>query len=299
MRSVTTNLKDFPQEMLAGFKIVPRHPDDFVLDLANLEPAVVTTAAKPTNAPHDLAVVPHELAVPIDLPEEAGIQQVFRHLANDQDRTEAIAAAVRESVDEGRKVLVLTERTDHLDVIQAALVGTVPTPFVLHGRMSRKQRASLIAALDALQQDLPRVVLATGKLVGKGFDHPPLDTLVLAIPVSWKGTLQRYAGRLHRPWKSASPRSAGWRSASRACARPFASTPSWNARSPRGAGNAVRAAPTPKVRRPEVAGCRAWLPRGGQEYERWFGQRSNSRGSKADEHRHRNLQRPPNRHCAR
>jgi superfamily II DNA or RNA helicase len=156
------------------------------------------TAKKPPNVPHDLAVDPRELAAPNDLPQDAGIQKVFRHLANDLDRTEAIAAAVRESVDQGRKILVLTERTDHLDLIQAALVGTVPTPFVLHGRMSRKQRASVIAALDALQQDLPRVVLATGKLIGEGFDHPPLDTLVLAMPVSWKGTLQQYAGRLHR-----------------------------------------------------------------------------------------------------
>jgi hypothetical protein len=52
--------------------------------------------------------------------------------------------------------------------------------------------------LDALPPDAPRVLLATGKLVGEGFDHPPLDTLVLAMPVSWKGTLQQYAGRLHR-----------------------------------------------------------------------------------------------------
>ena len=156
------------------------------------------TANKPAGAPHDLAVLPRELAAAIDLPQEAGIQQVFRHLANDRGRTEAIAAAVREAVDEGRKVLVLTERTDHLDAIRTALNGVVPTFFVLHGRMSRKQRASLISELDALQQDSPRVVVATGKLVGEGFDHPPLDTLVLAMPVSWKGTLQQYAGRLHR-----------------------------------------------------------------------------------------------------
>jgi superfamily II DNA or RNA helicase len=64
--------------------------------------------------------------------------------------------------------------------------------------MSKKQRATLIAALDALPPDAPRVLLATGKLVEEGFDHPPLDTLVLAMPVSWKGTLQQYAGRLHR-----------------------------------------------------------------------------------------------------
>ncbi|NBQ80395.1 MAG: DEAD/DEAH box helicase, partial [Betaproteobacteria bacterium] len=71
-------------------------------------------------------------------------------------------------------------------------------PFLLHGRMSRKQRAALVAELDALPPDQPRVLLSTGKLVGEGFDHPPLDTLVLAMPISWKGTLQQYAGRLHR-----------------------------------------------------------------------------------------------------
>ena len=64
--------------------------------------------------------------------------------------------------------------------------------------MSKKQRAAVIAELDALPPGAPRVLLATGKLVGEGFDHPPLDTLVLAMPVSWKGTLQQYAGRLHR-----------------------------------------------------------------------------------------------------
>jgi len=93
---------------------------------------------------------------------------------------------------------VLTERTEHLDAILAALNGKMPSPFVMHGRMSKTKRSALITKLDALSPDAPRVLLATGKLVGEGFDHPPLDTLVLAMPVSWKGTLQQYAGRLHR-----------------------------------------------------------------------------------------------------
>jgi superfamily II DNA or RNA helicase len=91
-----------------------------------------------------------------------------------------------------------TERTEHLDAIKAVLDGLEPAPFVLHGGMSKKQRAALVADLDALPPDAPRALLSTGKLVGEGFDHPPLDTLVLAMPVSWKGTLQQYAGRLHR-----------------------------------------------------------------------------------------------------
>jgi len=156
------------------------------------------TAARPVDAPHDLEVLPRSRFASIDLPPAAGIQDVFRHLANDRSRTAAIAAEVRKALDRGRKVLVLTERTGHLEAIQVALGAEAPSPFVLHGRMSRKQRATLIEELDALPPDAPRIVLATGKLVGEGFDHPPLDTLVLAMPVSWKGTLQQYAGRLHR-----------------------------------------------------------------------------------------------------
>jgi len=156
------------------------------------------TAARPVDAPHDLEVLPQSCFARIDLPPESGIQEVFRHLANDRSRTAAIAAEVRKAFDQGRKVLVLTERTEHLDAIQVALGAEAPPLFVLHGRMSRKQRATLIAELDALPPDAPRILLATGKLVGEGFDHPPLDTLVLAMPISWKGTLQQYAGRLHR-----------------------------------------------------------------------------------------------------
>ncbi|MDO9013267.1 MAG: DEAD/DEAH box helicase family protein, partial [Polynucleobacter sp.] len=156
------------------------------------------TAAKPTGAPHDLAVTPHTLHSRIDLPQNAGIQDVFRHLAIDQARTNAIAAEVVNAYDQGRKVLVLTERTEHLEAIQTALDGKISSLFVLHGRISKKQRTTLIAELNVLPPDAPRILLATGKLVGEGFDHPPLDTLVLAMPVSWKGTLQQYAGRLHR-----------------------------------------------------------------------------------------------------
>jgi superfamily II DNA or RNA helicase len=156
------------------------------------------TAARPLDVPQDLAVLPRSCFSRIDLSSESGIQEVFRHLANDRARTAAIAAEIRNAFEQGRKVLVLTERTEHLDAIQVALGVEAPPRFVLHGRMSRKQRATLIAELDALPPDAPRILLATGKLVGEGFDHPPLDTLVLAMPVSWKGTLQQYAGRLHR-----------------------------------------------------------------------------------------------------
>jgi superfamily II DNA or RNA helicase len=64
--------------------------------------------------------------------------------------------------------------------------------------MGRKQRREALASIAAVAEGEPRVILATGSYIGEGFDDARLDTLLLAMPVSWKGTLQQYVGRLHR-----------------------------------------------------------------------------------------------------
>jgi superfamily II DNA or RNA helicase len=156
------------------------------------------TATRGESAPHDLVVIPHSLFKNIEVSRDAGIQDVFRHLVTDQDRTASICGEIKEAFDQGRKVLVLTERTEHLNTVLAGLTDKVPIAFVLHGGSSKKLSGTVISEMASLPPDAPRILLATGKLVGEGFDHPPLDTLVLAMPVSWRGTLQQYAGRLHR-----------------------------------------------------------------------------------------------------
>lgn len=156
------------------------------------------TAAKPEGMPQVLKVIPKMFVAPIDVAPDAAIQNVFRHLATNIERAELIASQVVQAYQEGRKVLVLTERTDHLELISQNLNSVVSALFVLHGQVPKKQRAQVIQKLNELSPNSPRVLLATGKLVGEGFDHPALDTLVLAMPISWKGTLQQYAGRLHR-----------------------------------------------------------------------------------------------------
>ncbi|MDP2872762.1 MAG: DEAD/DEAH box helicase family protein, partial [Bacillota bacterium] len=159
------------------------------------------TAGRPANAPALLEVRPCMLPAP-EMPAEAGIQEVFRVLSAHAPRNERIAQDIVEAYREGRKVLVLTERTGHLRLLREAVGETIGEAveqcFVLHGRMSRRQRAVVLAELEALDPAAPRVLMATGRLIGEGFDHPPLDTLVLAMPISWRGTLQQYAGRLHR-----------------------------------------------------------------------------------------------------
>ncbi|HCM25646.1 MAG: DEAD/DEAH box helicase [Treponema sp. GWB1_62_6] len=143
-----------------------------------------------------MKVIAKRLPAPA-IPEGAGIQDVFKLISLDAARNLRIVDDISEAYWRRRKVLVLTERTEHLELL-SGLIGSDKSLFILHGRMKKKARDQTIASLAALNDDDPRIILATGKLVGEGFDHPALDTLVLAMPISWKGTLQQYAGRLHR-----------------------------------------------------------------------------------------------------
>jgi len=156
------------------------------------------TANRATTAPHDLAVIPRLLSGGVLVPEGGGIQDIFQYLANNSERTAAIVSQILRAYDLGRKVLVLTQRTEHVAALDLALKQHVANLFSLHGRMSKKIRTALIDELESLPEDAPRVLVATGTLIGEGFDHPPLDTMILAMPISWKGILQQYAGRLHR-----------------------------------------------------------------------------------------------------
>lgn len=153
---------------------------------------------KSSHVVHELVIEPHMIERKIYLPTDAKIQDVFRHITNDEDRNQKIIDTIKVSFNAGRKILVLTERTEHAEALYSALNLDAQLCFLLHGRLKRSQRLEVMTQLENLSAETPRVLIATGKLVGEGFDHPALDTLVLAMPISWSGTLQQYAGRLHR-----------------------------------------------------------------------------------------------------
>ena len=135
---------------------------------------------------------------PPTLPPDAAIQDVFRALCEDEQRNFRIVEDACNAWHEGRKILLLTERANHLEILREMLASKGVSCHILHGRLSRKQRALVLETLQVMPDSEARVILATGRLIGEGFDHSPLDTLVLAMPISWQGTLQQYAGRLHR-----------------------------------------------------------------------------------------------------
>ena len=70
--------------------------------------------------------------------------------------------------------------------------------FILHGGLGHKQRQSMSEKIKTVSEYEEKVIIATGRYLGEGFDEARLDTLFLTLPISWKGLLNQYAGRLHR-----------------------------------------------------------------------------------------------------
>jgi superfamily II DNA or RNA helicase len=131
-------------------------------------------------------------------PTSPTIQDVYRWLAADSRRNSLIVDDIIAAIEAGRSPIVLTERRDHLEFIAQELSKAAKNVIVLQGGMTEKTRREVSERLEAIPRDEERVIVATGRFAGEGFDDPRLDTLFLALPVSWKGTLIQYAGRLHR-----------------------------------------------------------------------------------------------------
>lgn len=125
-------------------------------------------------------------------------QSIYQSLIEDGDRTRRICEDVVDAVRAGRSPLVLTERNEHVDRLAQILTPIVRHVVVLRAGLGKKQREAASERLAAIPRDEERVMIGTGKYVGEGFDDPRLDTLFLTLPVSWRGTIAQYAGRLHR-----------------------------------------------------------------------------------------------------
>ncbi len=166
----------------------------------------VDARAQASTRPFDRFVLVQPTAFqPVRAPEpdkRVEFQSLYQELISDDVRNRRIADDVIESVNNGRSPLVLTERNDHLDSLEQLLATHVPHLVALRAGTGKKQRQAVVDRLAAIPADQGRVVLATGKYVGEGFDDPRLDTLFLTLPVSWRGTVTQYAGRLHRLYDS-------------------------------------------------------------------------------------------------
>lgn len=129
---------------------------------------------------------------------QPGIQEIYALLTLDASRNQIIVDDVVEAVHAGRSPVLLTERREHLAYFADALAGKVKNIILLSGGMGRKQRNTLMGQLKSIPANEERLIIATGRYLGEGFDDARLDTLFLALPIAWRGTVAQYTGRLHR-----------------------------------------------------------------------------------------------------
>ena len=119
-------------------------------------------------------------------------------MAEDEARNSLIFDDVLNALESERSPLVLTERKGHARRLADRLERFARNVILLVGGMGARQRREIMERLEKIPDTEERVLVATGRYVGEGFDDARLDTLFLTMPVSWKGTLAQYVGRLHR-----------------------------------------------------------------------------------------------------
>lgn len=151
--------------------------------------------------PFEHYIIPRftSMRVPLDKNEnEVTIQELYTEIVNNEIRNNLIVDDVVKCYENGRNCIILTERTSHVQLLAKKLAERIHDVIPLTGGMGTKKTREVFAKIADTPLTKQLVLVATGKFIGEGFDEPRLDTLFLAMPISWKGTLHQYAGRLHR-----------------------------------------------------------------------------------------------------
>jgi superfamily II DNA or RNA helicase len=158
----------------------------------------ITVAGSTSTALLRRDLIVHETRAEVAESQAAHIQDVFAALAEDANRTGGVCDDILDAVRRGRNCVVLTRWVSHVESLCDGLRAHGLDPLVLHGRLGHKQRAATIARLADRPADAPILLVATASFVGEGFDCPPLDTVFLAFPLAWKGSVVQYVGRVMR-----------------------------------------------------------------------------------------------------
>lgn len=135
------------------------------------------------------------------LEDRLSIATLYKYLSEDEIRNNLIVEDICKAVNTGRTPIILTNRTAHVSVLADKLKATIKNVISLTGIGTTKEKRETMQRLQTIPDSEQLVIVATGKYVGEGFDYPRLDTLFLALPISWKGLLTQYAGRLHREYE--------------------------------------------------------------------------------------------------
>jgi superfamily II DNA or RNA helicase len=191
-------VKRIPARFVLGLTATPRRRDGHQPIMAMQCGPIRHTISRKASVFFERTVMPRFTELTAD--QHLRTTQIYKLLESDTSRNALIVNDILRAVDSGRFCLVLSERVAHLDKLYELLSQGSKNVFRLHGRIPRKEKDSTLDCFRKCRESA--ALLSTGKYLGEGFDDPRLDTLFLVFPVSWKGVLQQYAGRLHRDYEN-------------------------------------------------------------------------------------------------
>lgn len=163
--------------------------------------------AKDYAKKHEFAhvLVPRFTKFRLDIADEKpAITEVYKQLIESDYRNDLIVNDVKAAVQNGRTPIIISERMKHIRILAEQLENAADHVIVLSGQGTAKKKRELLDQVHSVPETESMIILATGKYAGEGFDAPRLDTLFLAMPISWSGTLAQYVGRLHRAYEGKS-----------------------------------------------------------------------------------------------
>ncbi|MDD6473518.1 MAG: DEAD/DEAH box helicase family protein, partial [Bacteroidales bacterium] len=146
-------------------------------------------------------LIPHFTSFRNVLPDNKTYTQTIEALSTDEARNKLIIEDVKREITEGRTPIILTNLTSHVRILTELLQHHAMHVVSLVGADSTKEKRMAMEKLNKIAASESLIIVATGKYIGEGFDYPRLDTLFLALPISWKGNIAQYAGRLHRDYE--------------------------------------------------------------------------------------------------
>ena len=121
-------------------------------------------------------------------------------IRDNEIRNEQIVADVKKCIDHGRTPVVLTRYKEHAGLLSERLEAYADNLFLLFGDKSKKELQKVREQMEKVPANETVILVATGQMVGEGFNYPRLDTLIMATPISYRGIVEQYAGRLNRDY---------------------------------------------------------------------------------------------------
>jgi superfamily II DNA or RNA helicase len=190
-------IREAPARYFLGLTATP-YRSDGLQDIVAMQCGPIRCQMTPQPSALAMRLIARETAFALPQTEDVRIQEVFRAMIENEARNALIVQDVLTALGRGRRCLILSQWKEHCQLLAHALTEKGKTPFILNGGMGKKERVAIVKAIQETPPDQDLIVVATGQYLGEGFDCPQLDALFLTFPISFKGKLVQYTGRVLR-----------------------------------------------------------------------------------------------------